>query len=123
MLNVLSALLILIAVALLGILLERLITDQAQRWIRLLVRHLPQRQEVREQEWLVQLDEVHSRWETFSVVVGCSLATFRAQESPSRAVVYVLFVILKAVLLFPFSVFRFFRVTEDDVKAATPYGF
>jgi hypothetical protein len=123
MLNFLYAMLALIAVALLAVMLELLINHQAQRWIRLLTQRLPQRQEIREQEWLAQLDEVHSRWETLSVVVGCSLATFRAQESQPRAFVYVLFLILKAVLLFPFSVFRFFRVTEDNVKAATPYGF
>ncbi|UQN10613.1 hypothetical protein [Deinococcus sp. QL22] len=123
MLDVLYALLILIPFALLVILLGLLVTHQAQRWICVLAQHLPKRQEIREQEWLAQLDELHSPCGTLQFVLGCGLATFRAQESQPRAVVHLLFVTLKWLLLSPLRVFRFFRVTEDDVKAATPYGF
>ncbi|UQN10736.1 hypothetical protein [Deinococcus sp. QL22] len=78
---------------------------------------------MREQEWLAQLDEVHSQWDTLSVVLGDGLATFRAQERQPGTVVSLMFVILNAVLLFPFRVFRFFRVTEDNVNVSPPYGF
>lgn len=122
MLNILYGLLILLSLALLGLLLERLIMHRAERWLLVLAQHLPKRREIRAQEWLTHLDELGTPWQILAFVVGCGVATFRAQDSQLRACVQLIMAAVKWLLMAPVRVVLFFRIKEEDLKGAPWYG-
>ncbi|WP_221091213.1 hypothetical protein [Deinococcus aquaedulcis] len=122
MLNILYGVLILLSLALLGLLIERLIIHRAERWLLALAQHLPKRREIRAQEWLTHLDEFETPWQILAFVVGCGVATLQAQENHLRAFVQLIMAAVKWLLLVPVRVVLFFRIKEEDLKGAPWYG-
>lgn len=122
MLNILYGLLILLSLALLGLLIERLIMHRAERWLLVLAQLLPKRREIRAQEWLTHLDELETPWQILAFVVGCGVATFRAQDNQLHAFVQLIMAALKWLLMVPVRVVLFFRINEEDLKGAPWYG-